>query len=145
MITATAHFSFSVSNMEAALHFFCEQLGLKASPIADVAEENVRKIVGFPDASLRIAIVQIPNGQIELIEYVQPEGTLVDSTTCNPGAAHIAFQVDDIQKLYEDLSRQGIRFINPPTWGPGPDGTGTWGVSYLKGPDGLTVEVMEKK
>jgi len=146
MITGTDHFSFSVSNMEAALDFFCGALGLEASPIEDVSDENVRKIVGFPDACLRISMVLIPGGnRIELIQYVRPEGSIVDSTTCNPGAAHIAFQVDDINKMYKDMSARGIKFINPPEWGLGPGGTGTWGVSYLKGPDGLTVELMEKK
>jgi len=145
MITATDHFSFSVSNMEAALNFFCNMLGLEASPIEDVAAENVRKIVGFPGARLRISMVSIPGGnRIELIQYVSPEGTLVDSTTCNPGAAHIALLVDDIEKTYKDLSGKGIKFINPPEWGPGPDGSGSWGVSYLKGPDGITVEIMQK-
>jgi len=146
MIKATDHLSFSVSNMERALDFFCNALGLEASPIEDVAAENVRKIVGFPDARLRISMVNVPGGnRIELIQYVSPEGTLVDSSTCNPGAAHIAFQVDDIEKMYKDLSGRGINFINPPEWGPGPDGAGTWGVSYLKGPDGITVEIMEKR
>ena len=145
MIKTTDHFSFSVSNMEAALDFFCGALGMEASPIEDVAEENVRKIVGFPDARLRISMVSIPGGnRIELIQYVSPRGTLVDSATCNPGAAHIALQVDDIGKMYRELSGRGIKFINPPEWGPGPGGTGTWGVSYLKGPDGITVELMEK-
>ena len=146
MITATDHFSFSVSNMEAALDFFCGALGLEASSIEDVAVENVRKIVGFPDASLRISMVDIPGGsRIELIEYVSPAGTPVDSATCNPGVAHLALLVDDIEEMYKDLSGRGIKFINPPEWGPGPGGTGTWGVSYIKGPDGITVELMEKR
>ena len=146
MIITTDHFSFSVSNMEAALDFFCNALSMEASPIEDVAEENVRKIVGFPDARLRISMVSIPGGnRIELIEYVAPRGAQVDSATCNPGAAHIALQVDDIEKMYKDLSGRGVKFINPPEWGPGPGGAGTWGVSYLKGPDGITVEIMEKR
>ena len=146
MITTTDHFSFSVSNMEAALDFFHGALGLEASPVEDVAAVNVRKIVGFPDARLRISMLSIPGGsRIELIQYVSPQGMPVDSAACNPGAAHIALQVDDIEKMYKDLSARGIKFINPPEWGPGPGGTGTWGVSYLKGPDGITVEIMEKR
>ena len=146
MITATDHFSFSVSNMEAALDFFCGALGLEASPIEDVSAENVRKIVGFPDAHLRISMVNIPGGnRIELIQYVSPQGMLVDSTTCNPGAAHIALQVSDVEKMYKELSAIGIKFINPPEWGPGPGGTGTCGIAYLKGTDGITVEIIEKR
>jgi lactoylglutathione lyase len=146
MIQATDHFSFTVSNMEAALHFFCELLGLKASPIMEVDNPNVQKIVGFPNALLRVSIVKIPEGsKIELIQYLRPEGKIIDSSSCNPGAAHIAFQVDDIQHMYEDLSRKGISFLNPPVWAPGNDGTGSWGVTYLKGPDAITVELIEKK
>jgi catechol 2,3-dioxygenase-like lactoylglutathione lyase family enzyme len=146
MIQAADHFSFSVGNMEEALHFFCDLLGLKASPIMEVDNPNVQKIVGFPDALLRVSIVKIPGeSNIELIQYVRPEGRSIDSSSCNPGAAHIAFQVDDIQQMYQDLSSNGIPFINPPVWAPGNNGAGTWGVAYLKGPDGITVELVEKR
>jgi catechol 2,3-dioxygenase-like lactoylglutathione lyase family enzyme len=145
MIKATDHFSFTVGNMEASLHFFCDLLGLKASPIFEVNNPNVSQIVGFPDAVLRVSLVRIPGGpNIELVQYVQPEGKSIDSRSCNPGAAHVAFHVDDIQRMYRDLSNQGISFIHPPVWAPGNDGTGTWGVAYLKGPDGITVELIEK-
>ena len=146
MIKSVDHFSFTVSNIETALHFFRDQLGLRATPVMEVANENVQKIVGFPDALLRISIVQIPGGSnLELIQYVQPKGALVDSKSCNPGAAHIAFEVENIQSLYQDLSAKGIQFIHTPVWAPGNDGKGSWGVCYLKGPDGITVELVEKK
>jgi lactoylglutathione lyase len=146
MIQSADHFSFTVSNMEVALHFFCELLGLKAFPIAEVDNPNVQMIVGFPDALLRVSIVQIPGGSnIELIQYVRPEGKSIDSSSCNPGAAHIAFQVDDIQHMYQELSGKGICFVNPPVWASGNNGSGTWGVAYLKGPDAITVELIEKR
>jgi catechol 2,3-dioxygenase-like lactoylglutathione lyase family enzyme len=146
MIKATEHFSFTVSNMETALHFFCDLLGLKATPVMPVENPEVQTIVGMPQASLRISIVQVPGGtNIELIEYVRPKGCVIDSTSCNPGTAHIAFQIDDMQKMYQDLSQKGIRFVNPPVWLPGNDGTGRWGVAYLRGPDGITVELVEKQ
>ncbi len=146
MIKGTEHFSFTVGNMDAALHFFCELLGLKATPVMEIEDKDVQKIVGMPGALLRISIVQIPDrNNLELIEYVRPEGTKIDSKSCNPGAAHIAFQVDDIQTMYQNLTGKGIRFINPPVWLPGNDGKGLWGVSYLKGPDDITVELVEKR
>lgn len=146
MIRGTEHFSFTVGNMDAALYFFCDLLGLTATPIMETEETEVQKIVGIPGALLRISIVQVPDGiNIELIEYVKPEGRRVDSKPCNPGAAHIALQVDDIEKTYLDLSGKGIRFVNPPVWVPGNDGKGLWGVSYLRGPDDITVELIEKR
>ena len=146
MIKSAEHFSFTVSNIETSLSFFCDLLGLKASPVMEVSEPHVQQIVGMPGALLRISIVQVPGSPvIELIQYVRPEGRTIDSTSCNPGAAHIAFQVEDIQKMYRDLTAKGVRFVNPPVWAPGNDGKGKWGVAYLKGPDDITVELVEKK
>jgi lactoylglutathione lyase len=146
VITATEHFSFTVSNIESALHFFCDLLGLQATPVMEVEDKDVQTIVGMPNAHLRISIVQIPGGaSLEIIQYVNPTGKAVDSRSCNPGAAHIAFQVDAIEKMYRELSGKGIRFVNPPVWAPGNSGRGKWGVCYLKGPDDITVELVEKR
>jgi catechol 2,3-dioxygenase-like lactoylglutathione lyase family enzyme len=146
MIQAAEHFSFTVSKIEAALHFFRDLLGLKASPVMEVEDPDVQQIVGMPGALLRISIVQVPGGpNLELIEYVRPAGKKVDSMSCNAGAAHIAFLVDDIQTMHRDLTGKGITFVNPPVWAPGNDGAGRWGVAYLKGPDDITVELIEKQ
>lgn len=146
MIQSTEHFSFTVSNMETALHFFRDMLGLDATPVMVVENSDVRQIVGMPDAVLRISIVQVPGGtKIELIEYVRPEGKKVDSKPCNAGIAHIAFRVDDIEQTYRELSSRGVQFVNPPVWAVGNDGKGRWGVSYLKGPDDITIEIIEKQ
>ncbi len=145
MIKSAEHFSFTVSNIEKTLHFFCDLLGLSATPVMDVDSEDVRKIIGMPDAHLRIALVQLPdNRNIELIEYVKPEGKTIDLSTCNVGVAHIAFLVEGIEKFYEDLSAKGVDFISPPVWAVGNDGTGKWAVSYLHGPDGITLEFVER-
>ncbi len=146
MIQAAEHFSFTVSSLKDALHFFHDLLGLKTTPVAEVESRDIQRVVGIPDAILRISIVQVPDGtNIELIEYVRPEGKKIDSKPCNAGIAHIAFQVDDIEKTYRELVPKGVRFVNPPVWVPGNDGKGRWGVSYLKGPDDITIEVIEKQ
>jgi len=112
----------------------------------EVNNEDVQRIVGIPGAHLRISLVQVPdNKNIELIEYVKPKGKKLDLKTCNTGVAHLAFAVDDIQKMYDDLSKKGVKFNNPPVLVPGNDGKGRWAVCYLKGPDDITLELIEKK
>lgn len=146
MIKAIEHFSFTVSQMEDSLDFFCNKLGLEATPIMEVKDPDVRKIVGMPEAHLRISLVKVPgDDRIELIEYVQPEGKPVDLNTCNTGVAHIAFEVFDINAMYKKLSVRGVNFISPPVWTKGNDNTGQWGVCYLRGPDDITIELIEKK
>jgi len=146
MIESTEHFSFTVSSLEETLHFFCDLLGLKATPIMDVENEDVRKIIGMPGASLRVSLVEIPDTKkIELIEYVKPKGKSIDLNTSNPGVAHIAFSVSNIEQMYEDLSKKGVKFVNPPLWAVSNDGKGRWAVCYLRGPDGITLEMIERQ
>ncbi len=146
MIESAEHFSFTVSNLEETLHFFCDLLGLKATPVMEVENEGVQKIIGMPGASLRISLVEIPDKKIiELIEYVKPKGKTIDLNTSNPGVAHIAFAVGNIEQTYEDLSEKGVRFVSPPVWAPSNDGKGRWGVCYLRGPDGITLEMIERQ
>lgn len=146
MIKATEHFSFTVGKMEETLHFFRDLLGLDATPVMDVENEGVQRIIGMPGAALRIAIVHLPDGKnIELIEYVRPKGERIDLRTSNTGVAHIAFLVEDIDGMYRDLAKRGVQFVSEPVWGPSNDGKGRWGVCYLRGPDGITLEFIERK
>jgi lactoylglutathione lyase len=56
-----------------------------------------------PDADLRIAQVRIGDGgslsthDLELVQYVTPRGERGDINICNPGAAHLAFAVEDLE------------------------------------------------
>jgi catechol 2,3-dioxygenase-like lactoylglutathione lyase family enzyme len=146
MIKSAEHFSFTVSNIADTLHFFHDLMGLDFTPVVEVESPDIQRLVGIRDAILRVAIVHVPDGtNIELIEYVRPAGKKVDSRPCNAGIAHIAFQVDDIEKTYQELTAKGVYFVSPPVWAPGNDGKGRWGVSYLKGPDDITIEVIEKQ
>jgi lactoylglutathione lyase len=146
MINSVEHFSFTVSNLNEGLHFFCDLLGLKATPVMEVNNEDVQRIIGIPGAQLRISLVQTPDKQnIELIEYVKPKGIKLDLKTYNAGVSHLAFLVDDVQRMYNDLSKKGVEFRNPPTWTTGNDGKGRWGVCYVKGPDDITLELIEKQ
>jgi lactoylglutathione lyase len=146
MIKSTEHFSFTVSNLDDSLHFFGDLLGLKATPVIEVENEDVQRIIGILGARLRISLVQVPDKiKIELIEYVKPKGKKLDLKVCNTGAAHIAFQVDNIQKTYDDLSKKGAEFVHAPIWAPDSEGKGRWGVCYLRGPDGITIEIIERE
>ncbi len=140
MITGVHHFSFTVSNLEESILFFCDILGLKATPIREATGPNLEKTLKLPGASIRIINLTTPdNRTIELIEYRAPKGQKIDLKTCNPGVAHIGFMVDNIERMYEDLSVKGVQFNNAPIRRP----DGSSGVCYLKGPDGITLEFVE--
>jgi len=135
-----------VSKLEDSLDFFCNKLGLEATPITEVENPDVNQIIGMPEAYLRISLVKLPGDKnLELIQYVRPEGKPLDLSTCNTGVAHIAFEVSDINALHKNLSAQGMTFLSPPVWTLSNEGKGQWGVCYLKGPDNITLELIEKQ
>jgi catechol 2,3-dioxygenase-like lactoylglutathione lyase family enzyme len=144
MITGMDHFSFTVSNLEEAIHFFCDILGLKANPVVQRLGSFSEKLVGVPGSGYNLCNVITPdNVVIELMEYIYPKGTTIDLNTWNIGVAHVAFKVDDIQKTYEELTRKGIKFDHEPMIRPLSDPEKPQGVlGYIKGPDNITVEFI---
>jgi catechol 2,3-dioxygenase-like lactoylglutathione lyase family enzyme len=138
------HFGLTVSNLDESLHFFCDLLGLEVTPIRETSGERPGTILGMTGVSLRLAVVKLPDGNsLELIQYLAPKGQKIDLRTCNPGVPHIALVVDDIQELYEDLSAKGLKFVNPPYWGGQSVAGWGWGVCFLRGPDGISIELMQ--
>ena len=143
MITAIQHISFTVSNIDEARSFFVDKLGLEANDVRDVSGERVEKIIGFQNLQMKIVNIITPdNGNVELIQYVSPKGKTLDLATCNTGVAHVGFVVDDIAKTYKEWSAKGVEFVHEPLWAGGGALKG-WGIAYFRGPDGITMEIME--
>ncbi len=138
------HFGLTVSDLDESLHFFCGLLGLEATPVRETSGERPETILGMKGVSLRLAVVKVPDGNnIELIQYLAPKGKKIDLRTCNPGVPHISLVVDDIQKMYDDLGAKGVKFVNPPYWGGQSVAGPGWGVCFLRGPDGISIELMQ--
>ena len=137
------HMGFSVSSIERSLEFFCGRLGLEATSVTDLEGEAVERIIGMPGVKLRMVMVNLPGDKnIELLEYVQPVGEKLDLRTCNAGVAHLALEVDDIDSWHRKLTASGIQFMGPPVWVA--TNGGKLGVCYLKGPDDITIELIDK-
>jgi catechol 2,3-dioxygenase-like lactoylglutathione lyase family enzyme len=143
------HFSFTVSDIERSVRFYRDLLGFKLVHRQEQSNEYTRRLVGYADAHLKAALFAIP-GQprgvsthdLELIEYVSPRGTRGDVNICNPGAAHLAFAVDDAQERYEQLLGAGVHFFSPPnaiTSGANEGGF----TCYFHDPDQIVLEMFQ--
>ena len=149
MVTVFHHTSFTVSNLAEAERFFVDLFGLERTGGGEFAIDSLQRIVGFPNATLRIAYLAFPKVEgvrpphlLELIEYVTPAGELTDTATNRPGNAHLCFQVRDIRAEHKRLSARGVRFKSEPqpvTWGAN---KGAWSV-YCNGPDGIALELIQ--
>ncbi len=144
MVKSVQHFGLTVSNLDEARHFFHDLLGLEATEVRETSGDRPETILGIPGVSLRLCLFKLPDGNsLEVIEYLNPRGTKLNLRTCNPGVPHIAFIVEDIQKMYDELSARGVKFVNPPYWGGESVAGPGWGVCFLRGPDGISIEFMQ--
>ena len=56
------HFGLTVSNLDEALHFFCDLLCLETTPVRETSGERPETILGISGVSLRLAVVKLPDG-----------------------------------------------------------------------------------
>jgi catechol 2,3-dioxygenase-like lactoylglutathione lyase family enzyme len=142
------HFSFTVSDLDAAVRFYVDLLGCELVKEQEQNNAYTRRLVGYPDAHLRVAQIRFPAARglsthhLELVEYVRPQGSRGDLNICNPGAAHLAFAVDDLDTDYARLTAAGVSFFSPPneiTEGVNQGGKAV----YFHGPDDIVHELVQ--
>jgi catechol 2,3-dioxygenase-like lactoylglutathione lyase family enzyme len=149
VIRGVWHFSFTVSDIRKSIIFYRDILGLELVHTQEQSNPYTAKLVGYPDAHLRVAMFKTPASTcspsshvLELVEYVAPVGTAIDTSTCNVGTAHIAFVVDDIFATYEAWGQQGVRFKSDPVAIESGVNKGGYTVYFLD-PDGITLEIIQ--
>jgi len=141
----TAHFSFTVKELERSLGFYRDTLGMELIATMERKGEDISGIVAFEDAHLKIAFLELPRSsglRLELIQYLAPTGHPIDNRTCNPGIAHICFNVEDIQSTYRLLRDRGVRFKSEPVAIRTGVNTGGYAVYFLD-PDDNTLELVQ--
>ncbi len=148
-VAGVFHTGITVSDLERSIAFYRDCLGLELVTQWDSSQPYLRTVVGFPDAELRIALLRVPGGEagtsghhIELLEYRQPRATRGDPRTCNPGNAHVAFVVTDLDATYRELLGRGVRFKSAPVAITHGRNTGAKAV-YLLDPDDVTLELVQ--
>src|SRR4051812_14002761 len=105
------HIGIAVRDVDAALSFYRDALGLEIEPAEEVASQRVRAHV-----------VPVGSASLELLESTAPDspiGRFLDKR--GPGVHHITLRVDDIQAALAHLKSRGVRLINEVA-GPGAEG-----------------------
>lgn len=144
LIRATNHTSFTVSDVQHSLAFFRDVIGLELVSLAPRDPALIERIVGVPGAEVLIAYLTGHGHTIELIEYTAPGGRgHVRPRPCDVGFAHVAYDVGDLDAAIEACAGHGVVPVAPPaSVDKGPNAG--FRVSYLRDPDGITIELIEK-
>jgi catechol 2,3-dioxygenase-like lactoylglutathione lyase family enzyme len=136
------HVGIVVDDLEAAIEFF-EKLGLEPRGQAQVEGEWVERIIALDGVKAELAMLRAPDGgaEIELVKFHSPptEPGDPDAPSNTPGLRHLAFLVDDIDAVVADLRARGTELIGELVrYGD------SYRLCYVRGPEGVIVELAEK-
>ena len=104
------HVAIVVDNIDNALSFWHDALGLDMTHLEEVKEQE--SIVAFlPTAGSEVELVKPTTETSGVAKYLAKRG---------PGMHHICFEVDDIEKTLAQMKAKGVKLINEtPTIGAG--------------------------
>jgi methylmalonyl-CoA/ethylmalonyl-CoA epimerase len=96
------HVGIAVRDLEAALAFYRDVLGLELDAPEEVASQRVRA-----------HFVRTGEATLELLEATQPDSPIARYVEKRgPGLHHVALRVDDIHAALEHLRARGVRLID---------------------------------
>jgi methylmalonyl-CoA/ethylmalonyl-CoA epimerase len=119
-LTHIEHIGIAVENIDAAIAYYENILGLKCYKTEIVADQKVKT-----------AFFLIGQTKLELLESTSPDGPVAKFIEKKgSGIHHIAFATDDLQKCLDDASASGVSLIDK---------------QPRKGADGLNIAFLHPK
>jgi len=96
------HIGIAAKEMEAALRFFTDKLGMKATGFETIEDQAVR-----------VAFLPLSEGELEILESTRPDGPVAKFIEARgEGIQHIALRVDDLEGALRELKEKGVRLID---------------------------------
>lgn len=136
------HVGFAVASLDESLSFWVDGLGARLLRTGEMGGEFLGQVTGAHGAQVRMAIVSLADQTIELLEYQGVDRPSASAKPFDPGFAHLALVVDDIDALLLKIAAYGWKAQGTPQSIAGGARAGTR-VIYVVAPDGATIEFMQ--
>ena len=141
------HHGFTVSDLDRAVGYYRDLLGLELIRISQRKNlPSYDRILGYDHVELKVALLRHPatGFLLELFQYVSPPVEKRDLANHRVGASHVAFEVDDVDAIYDRLRRHGYGAIHAPV-DVERDGKIVARAMYALDPDGISIEMFEER
>ena len=134
MIGRLNHVGVAVPSIDAAKATYRDLYG--------VADSDITATKDMPAQGVRVAFVNMPNSQIELIEPLGEASPIIKFLEKNPqgGQHHVCFEVAEIHAAKAEMIRRGATVLGEPRIGA--HGTPVIFV-HPKNSNGVLIELME--
>jgi catechol 2,3-dioxygenase-like lactoylglutathione lyase family enzyme len=115
MLLGIDHVNLVVDDLPGMVAFYRDILGLRVSKEVTIQGAWVDRVVGLEGACAEVVYLELAEGpRVELIRYVAPPGPRPEGLGLShcKGIRHIAFRVDDIDKVVRQLTMRKVRFLS---------------------------------
>ena len=132
-VTKVDHIGIAVKNMDEALAFYRDILGITATGTEVVEEQKVK-----------VAFLPLGDSELELLESTAPDGpvaTFIEKR--GEGIQHIALRVENIEEALRELKEKDFKLIDQqPRYG-----AGNAQIAFLhpKATGGILLELSERE
>jgi catechol 2,3-dioxygenase-like lactoylglutathione lyase family enzyme len=141
-VTGFVHVGLVVEDLDETVRFL-RLLGFDCGDPGVFGGEWIDRIIGLEDVTVELVMVRAPAGSdvFEVVRFHSPAaGAQEPAPAANrPGLRHIAFAVDDVRGVVDRIRDAGWDTV-----GEIVDYQNTFLLCYVRGPDGLIVELAER-
>lgn len=140
-MTSVRHTGIVVSDLDAALRFWCHGLGFTEDRRSEESGPVIDGVLGLDAVDVTtVKLVAPGGGMVELLRFrSHPDVAEWQGTPCSTGLTHIALTVADIDQVCRRLADLGAE-VRPVVASP----DGRVRLTYCRGPEGLLVELVEE-
>jgi catechol 2,3-dioxygenase-like lactoylglutathione lyase family enzyme len=136
------HVGITVADLDMVTVFFVG-LGFETEGPTVLEGEFLDTVVGIPNSRTEMVLLRPPDGGtgLELASFVRPspEPGSPDARANELGLRSVAFEVDDLQGLLDQLAADGYHLVG----GVG-EYEGIWRMASVRGPEGIIVSLAQR-
>ena len=141
-VTSFVHIGLVVDDLDETVRFLT-LLGLDCGKPGVFSGEWIGRIIGLKDVTVELVMVRGPDGSdvFEVVRFHSPSAGAHELAAAanHPGLRHVCFQVDDLRGVVDR-----VRVAGWETVGEVVDYESTYLLCYVRGPEGLIVELAQR-
>jgi len=141
-VTSFVHVGLVVEDLDETVRFL-DLLGFDCGKPGEFSGEWIGRIIGLEDVTVEVVMVRAPDGRdvFEVVRFQSPAAGAQEPAPApnRPGLRHVAFQVDDLRGVVERVREAGWETV-----GEIVDYESTFLLCYVRGPEGLIVELAQR-
>jgi catechol 2,3-dioxygenase-like lactoylglutathione lyase family enzyme len=141
-VTDFVHIGLVVEDLDETVRFLT-LLGLDCGEPGAFSGDWIDRIIGLEGSAVEVVMVRAPDGSdiFEVVRFQSPSAAAQEPAPAanRPGLRHVAFKVDDLHGVVDRVREGGWEPV-----GKIVNFQDTFLLCYVRGPEGLIVELAER-